>query len=229
MRPRLPQAQQWPRVRLLSIPVSVPVPVPASSTLPLHIPSGGLTARARQSLRLQPLHRAAFACHRCPALARGFVEEVLLELRGTQRWRRRKANRRKPAHRRLQACAPSPWTSSSELSPHARIPCGLTILRSPLSVLRLRLCGPLSFPRERTKDPVGPLTTRRRVPASRQERRATISIQGFCSHPQHDEAPSASAARTAGRRCQPQKSVHSAGCDWARCSLRWRRGARSWG
>ena len=146
MRPRLQQAQQWPRVRLLSVPV--PVPVPASSTLPLHIPSGGLTAKARQSLRLQPLRRAAFACHRCPALARGFVEEVLLELRGTQRWRRRKANRREPAHRWLQACAPSPWTSSMELSPHARIPCGLTILRSPLSVLRLRLCGPLSFPRE---------------------------------------------------------------------------------
>ena len=229
MRPRLPQAQQWPRVRLLSVPVPVPVPVPASSTLPLHIPSGGLTAKARQSLRVQPLRRAAFACHRCPALARGFVEEVLLELRGTQRWRRRKANRRKPAHRRLQACAPSPWTSSSELSPHARIPCGLTILRSPLSVLRLRLCGPLSFPRERTKDPQSQLSWRGQQQSSCQERRATLSIQGFCSHPQHDEAPSASAARTAGRRCQPQKSVHSAGCDWARCSLRWRRGARSWG
>ena len=64
--------------------------------------------------------------------------------------------------------------------------------------------------------------------SSCQERRPPFFIQGFCSHPQHDEAPSASAARTAGRRCQPEKSVHSAGCDWARCALRWRRGARSW-
>ena len=185
MRPRLPQAQQWPRVRLLSVPV--PVPVPASSTLPLHIPSGGLTARARQSLRLQPLHRAAFACHRCPALARGFVEEVLLELRGTQRWRRRKANRRKPAHRRLQACAPSPWTSSSELSPHARIPCGLTILRSPLSVLRLRLCGPVtSFLSERENK--GSSIT------AELERAAAIQLPGAEGNPLHSGillAPSA--------------------------------------
>ena len=161
MRPRLQQAQQWPRVRLLSVPVPVPVPVPASSTLPLHIPSSGLTPKARQSFRVQPPRRAAFACHRCPALARGFVQEVLLKLRGAQSWRRRKANRREPAHRRLQACAPSPWTSSSELSPHARIPCVLTILRSPLSVLRLRLCGPVtSFLSERENkgslNPAGP-------------------------------------------------------------------------